>query len=246
MKLILSPTKTMASPGGDHQVTTPAFAPQADYLIQQLHAMEVSDLATLLKTSDALTQKTREQIEAFGDAPSHPAILTFRGEAFKSLGASDFSPEDLAFAQAHLIILSGLYGVLAPMDGIRPHRLDFNTPLAVEDGRLKAFWKKRLVPWFQERVDPREVILDLASREYASILDGSPLASQIIHFQFRERRGDRLKNISVRAKQARGAFARYIIQQGLDSPAPLKSVIVDGYAYHADLSCPGEWFFIRD
>ena len=241
MKLILSPTKTMVLPGAEHPLTTPAFDAEAADLILKLQALDMNGLAALFKTSEALTQKTREQIASFGETSRGPAIFSFRGDAFKSLGAEDFSPSDLAFAQRHLAIFSGLYGVLSPFDGIRPYRLDFNTPLKVDGGSLKAFWKKRLVPWFQNFLAPGEPLLDLASREYSSILDFPGM----IHFQFREGRGHDLKNVSVRAKQARGAFARYIIQQNLASPDVLKDVSLDGYEYDSGLSSPGEWFFTR-
>lgn len=246
MKLILSPTKTMAFDllETGTAVRRPPFESEAMNLNRQLARLEREQIQTLYKTSDALTQKTLEQIRNFDAADSGPALFVFRGEAFKTLDPKSFSREDLAFAQDHLRILSGLYGILTPMDGIRPYRLDLNTPLKPGKQSLTAFWKKRVVPWVEAELAPSEPILNLASEEYAALLRGSPLESRMITLQFRQRDGKKLKNNSVRAKQARGVFARTVIDKRLQDPEPLKSLSPEGYAYSREHSSSMEWIFI--
>ena len=247
MKLILSPTKTMAFdiPETGVAQSTPPFESEAMDLNRELAKIDREKIQALFKTSDALTQKTLDQIRGFDRAASAPALFVFRGEAFKTLNPQDLSREDLTFASEHLWILSGLYGILTPMDGVRPYRLDLTTPLKPEGKSLTAFWKKRVVPWAGERLSPEEPILNLASDEYAALFRRSTLTDRMITLQFRQREADRLKNNSVRAKQARGLFARAVIEDKIQNPDTLKDLCLDGYAYSGQSSSPAEWFFIR-
>lgn len=248
MLLILSPTKTMATKAPDLPAVfsgQPEFKNDANRLVQTLIPLDQADLKSLFKTSDALTCKVKEMINGFGNAAACPALFAFKGEAFKALAPEDFSQTHLRFAQDNLRILSGLYGVLRPMDPIKPYRLDFNTPLKPGGQSLKAFWKEKLIPVFENRVTPEAPLVNLASDEYASALSSPPLKQNTITLQFREKRQGKLKNVPVRAKQARGLFARHIIQNAWTDPDNLKQVSIDGYTYAPDLSSPREWFFTR-
>lgn len=247
MKLILSPTKTMGADGPETGMpaTVPPFEAQALDLNSQLSRLDRDGIRALYKTSDALTAKTLEQIREFKDAPGVPALFAFRGEAFKTLDPDTLSPEDLAFARDHLFILSGLYGILGPMDAIRPYRLDLTTPFKPGGKGLKAFWKKRIIPWFEKRLQPEEFILNLASEEYASLFRGTALEGRMITLQFREQAGGKLKNNSVRAKQARGLFAREIIRRRIEAPQEINPLSPEGYAFSKTHSRSGDWFFIR-
>ncbi len=247
MKLILSPTKTMVSTTVDHgfSMGLPLFENQAKELIQTLTPLNTQELKKLFKTSDNLTLKTHEQIHGFDTANAGPAISMFQGEAFKTLSAKDFSSTQLDFANTHLLIFSGLYGVLRPLDRIKPYRLDFNTPLRMNNKSLKHFWQKTLVDYFESILTPNEYILNLASDEYSSILNCDSIKNRMIRFQFREKVNGSLKNLSVRAKQARGLFARKIVMDQLLTPDDLKQVCLDGYTFSKEFSSPLEWFFIR-
>ena len=214
-------------------------------MIQALRPMDFSAVQALFRTSDALTRKTCDQIRGFEEAESGPAIFTFRGEAFKTLAPESFNREQLEFANARLRILSGLYGAVCPMDRITPYRLDFSTPLKIGKTGLKVFWKKRLIPYFEEFLGPDGQLVNLASDEYSTVLSSDFLRKRTIGIQFRERTDGRLKNLSVRAKQARGAFAAYIIQNRISRPEALKQACIDGYEFEAELSSDQEWFFIR-
>ncbi len=223
----------------------PQFEREADLLIRELASKDTASLQKLFKTSDALTQKVHKMVQGFTGALPGPAMFVFRGEAFKTLGPNEFTREQIRFAHENLRIFSGLYGVLSPLDHIKPYRLDFNTPLKINGKGLKAFWKTRIIPYFESLLEPGECLINLASDEYASTLASQELTDRILTLQFREQADGKLKNISVRAKQARGAFARHIIRQALTDPENLKQAVIDGYAYSQALSSDREWFFIR-
>jgi len=249
MKILVSPAKTMAFdkiPISLHiRMSQPRFEREAGLLNQELKALDFEALKKLFKTSAGLTQKTQDQIRDFTLAAPGPALFVFQGEAFKTMDSRQFAPDQLAFATKNLQIFSGLYGVLRPMDGIKPYRLDFNTPLCTSSKGLKQFWQEKIVPCFENQTPKGEVILNLASKEYSSILGTSRLKDQIITLQFRERVKGVLKNLSVRAKQARGLFASQIIQKKITNPNAVKKISLADYGYEKDLSSKTEWFFIR-
>ena len=249
MKILVSPTKTMAFdiiPASQQmEISRPRFEREAGLLNQELKALDFGALKKLFKTSDALTQKTRDQIHDFTLAVPGPALFAFQGEAFKTMAPRQFDPDQLAFANETLKIFSGLYGVLRPMDGIKPYRLDFNTPLGKGSKGLKLFWQKKVITCLENQTQKGEVMLNLASEEYSSILGPSRLKDQVITLQFREMVKGKLKNLSVRAKQARGLFAGKIIHEKLTDANAIKEITLSGYKYKEDLSTRTEWFFIR-
>ena len=249
MKILVSPTKTMAFdkiPAGLHMgISRPWFEREAGLLNRKLQALDFGTLKELFKTSDKLTQKTWNQIHEFTLATPGPALFAFQGEAFKTMDPRQFAPDQLAFANQTLTIFSGLYGVLRPLDGIKPYRLDFNTPLGKGSKGLKQFWQEKVITCLENQTQKDEVILNLASEEYSSILGPSRLKNQVITLQFRELVKGNLKNLSVRAKQARGLFASEIIQKKLTRANALKEITLAGYKYKPDLSTRTEWFFIR-
>jgi len=254
MKILVSPTKTMVFDKTPVnlalKMSEPRFENEAGILSRHLQPLDFKRLKQLFKTSDGLTEKTLDQIQNFSRAVPEPALFVFQGEAFKTMDPRQFNPDQLAFANAHLQIFSGLYGVLRPMDGIKPYRLDFNTPLRLGAKGLKLFWQEKIIPFFEEMTQKDEVILNLASEEYSSILCSGHLCSvhlkdQMITVQFRQREKDKLKNPSVRAKQARGLFAAHIIQQQITDAAAIKKITLADYAYSEDISSNTEWFFVR-
>jgi len=246
MKLILSPTKTMGVQApGQWAANMPEFQQEATRLNRKLASLDPDGLKKLFKTSDALTLKVREMIQKFGDAPSCPAILAFRGEAFKTLSPEAFTKEQIRYAHENLKIFSGLYGVVSPSDRVKPYRLDFNTPLKIDGNSLRMFWKARLIPYFETLLNPGEPLINLASDEFASVLSSKTLKERMLTLQFREDKNGKLKNITVRAKQARGLFAFHIIQSAMKNPADLKTISLDGYTYSKTLSSRLEWFFTR-
>lgn len=249
MKILISPTKTMSfdkiPTGLPLEISMPEFEQEAGLLNHKLKKLDFDALKKLFKTSDALTRKTQDQVRDFGLAAPGPALFVFQGEAFKTMDPRGFDPDQLWFANRNLRIFSGLYGVLRPMDGIKPHRLDFNTPLCMGPPGLKKFWQKKVLACIEDQSEKDETIINLASEEYSSILGTSRLKDQMITLQFREREKEKLKNQSVRAKQARGLFAREIIQKKITNPGAIKEISISDYTYENDLSTRTEWFFIR-
>ena len=251
MKLILSPTKTMGAVfkgiGASKNLALdhPKFEAEAQTLVQAMAPLDQATLKKLFKTSDALTQKTYDMIREFGTAKETPAMFAFRGDAFKTLDPDSFTHEHVMFAQEHLRIFSGLYGVVCPLDRIKPYRLDFNTPLKIDNKGLKPFWKKKLISYFETFLKPDETLLNLASGEYADVLSSHALKKRMITLQFKEESKGKLKTIPIRSKQARGLFARYIIMNQVKNPLELKNTKIEGYTYKDSLSSNREWFFIR-
>ncbi len=227
------------------EMSMPEFEQEAGLLNHRLKELDFGATKKLFKTSDALTQRTQDQVRDFELAAPGPALFVFQGEAFKTMDPQGFDFDQLWFANKNLRIFSGLYGVLCPMDGIKPHRLDFNTPLPMSPPGLKNFWKKKVLTCLENQSAKDEWILNLASEEYSSILATSRLKDQMITLQFREREKGKLKNQSVRAKQARGLFAREIIQKKLTNPNAIKEISISDYTYEKNLSTRTEWFFIR-
>ena len=183
--------------------------------IRELQTLDFGTLKKVFKTSEKLAPKTQDQLRGFNLADPKPALFVFQGEAFKTMNPQKFTPGQLEYANENLYILSGLYGVLRAKDGIKPYRLDFNITLSM--GLVKHFWQEKILSYFKNRVPQNEILLNLASAEYSGILTRSPLGDRIITLQFREREKGKLKNLSVRAKQARGLFAGEIIRKKLTS-----------------------------
>jgi hypothetical protein len=250
MKIIISPAKTMAQPDTgnpvfDFEMNRPVFRQEAECLIRSLKEIPPENLKALFKTSDAIAQKTREQILRFKEAQPIPALLAFKGTVFKALAPNEFGREELIFAQENLIILSALYGVLRPFDGIVPHRLDMNTPLKYDGSTsLGTFWKKPVIQWFESLLKEDETILSLASREYDRLLTTGSLKDRVITLDFFEQKEGGLKTIPVRSKQARGLFLREIIRTRPQDPMAIQSFEMGGYRFRKDLSAPNRWVFV--
>ena len=249
MQIVMSPTKTMAFDKVPETLALktgcPRFDAQANALTRKLQDLDYDALKRLFKTSDALTQKIQYHIRNVDTAQTGPALFVFQGEAFKALCPGRFDSSQLEFANIHLRIFSGLYGVLRPMDGIKPYRLDFNTPLRMGSSGIKQFWKEHILAWFEPAVQDGGVILNLASSEYSSVLTSSPFADRIITLEFRQKENGLLKNRAVRSKQARGLFAGKIIREKITSVAAIKDIRLSDYRYEPSLSSSTEWFFVR-
>lgn len=249
MQIVMSPTKTMAFDRIPENMALktrrPRFDAQANEFNRKLKGLDRDAVKKLFKTSDALTGKVCAHIHNFDSAQEGPALFVFQGEAFKTLSPLQFDPDQLEFANEHLRIFSGLYGVLRPLDRIKPYRLDFNTPLRMGSSGIKQFWKEKILACFEPAIQAGGVILNLASNEYSSVLTSSSFADKIITLEFRQRENGRIKNQAVRSKQARGLFAGKIIREKIVSAAAIKDIILSDYRYERSLSSRTRWFFVR-
>lgn len=255
MLIVLSPAKTLdyASPIVDVAPTRPEFAAQARRLVSVLRELTPREVAGLMALSDPLAALNVARYAAFRATPRaadvRPAALAFDGDVYDGLRAREFDADALAFAQRRLRILSGLYGVLRPLDAMQPYRLEMGTRLATEHGRdLYAFWGDRPAKALRRAL--REAgggtLVNLASEEYFRAVDRDALGAPVVQPVFQDRRGDGWKVISFNAKRARGAMARFAIERRLDDPEGLKAFETDGWRFEPKASDPSTWVFRRD
>lgn len=250
MLLLLSPAKKLDydSPVRTRLHTQPLFVEQAAGLISVLRGKSVEEIASLMKLSDALAQlnvaRYAEWQPTFDTQSARQAILAFNGDVYEGLRAPELSDEALEWAQEHVVMLSGLYGVLRPLDLMRPYRLEMGTRLKTSRGdSLYAYWGSRIAEYLNERGD--EVVVNLASDEYFKAVDLKMLKARVVQCVFQDRKGDAWKVVSFYAKRARGLMARYVIDNRIDEPDALKQFAVEGYEYAPDVSSPDKLVFRR-
>lgn len=260
MLLLLSPAKKLDydSPVRTKLYTQPLFVDDATELIGVLKKKSVQDVADLMKLSDALAelnvQRYAEWKPEFDTSSARQAILAFNGDVYEGLQADSLSDAQLKWAQDHLVLLSGLYGALRPLDLMRPYRLEMGTRLATERGKtLYAFWGSQIAAYLNQRLEDeplsakgeKSVVLNLASEEYFKVVDQKTLKARVVQCVFQDNKNGQYKVISFHAKRARGLMARYIIQNGIRKVADLAGFDSEGYAYAPEASSDDQWVFRR-
>ncbi|RFC54310.1 peroxide stress protein YaaA [Brumimicrobium aurantiacum] len=254
MKILLSPAKSLDY---DQNINTPFtseahFLKEADYLAKKLQKMSKKKLGQLMHISESLSDLNHDRYQNW-EAPttlnenSKPAATVFTGEVYKGLDVSTFSDKDFENAQKDLLLLSGLYGVLKPMDLMYPYRLEMGTKWNVTPKKknLYDYWGNKIAKFINEETKDDEVIVNLASNEYYKAVDKKTLKARVITPVFKDLKGDKFKVIMMYAKHARGAMARDIIQNQYQNIEDLKGYNVDGYTYNEEMSSENEWFFVR-
>jgi len=254
MLIILSPAKTLdyESPVPALPLTTPDFLKQSRALIAILRDLSVQEVAALMHLSDKLAALN---VARFGDwSPrfteknSRAAILAFKGDVYEGMEAWTFTPDDHDFAQTHLRILSGLYGLLRPLDRLQPYRLEMGTALANPAGRnLYAFWGDTIAKALNEALAEQgdEVLVNLASDEYNKAALTKVLQARVVTPQFREEKDGQFKMVSFYAKRARGLMAAHIVRNRLAEVEALKDFCADGYRFNKKLSAGDTLVFTR-
>ncbi|MBS1938684.1 MAG: peroxide stress protein YaaA [Bacteroidetes bacterium] len=251
MLILLSPAKNMdESPLPPMAAATaPAFGPEAALLAEQLRKLGKARIAKLMDLNPKLAELNAARFQAWEEAILKPAAFLYDGEVYRALGASSLDADDLRFAQRHLRLLSGLYGVLRPLDLIAPHRLEMGTKLAMGKGRkdLYAFWGTRIADAVNHALEDMggETVLNLASAEYFRSVGQGRLKGRVITPQFKERSASGLRTVMMHAKHQRGAMARWIIRHRLHQAEGIKGYDVDGYRYSPGDSTADEWLFVR-
>src|SRR4051812_23182571 len=253
MLFLLSPAKTLdydTPLRTAHEPTMPSFLPRSAELIKVLKTQSVADIAALMHLSESLSTLNVERYAAwsprFTDANSRPAALAFDGDVYDGLKAPTLSDTDLAWAQDHLCILSGLYGVLRPLDRMQPYRLEMGTRLAGEHGAtLYKFWGAQIAEHLNKRLrrDATPVVVNLASQEYFKAVDQKVLKARVVECVFEEWKNGQYKIISFMAKRARGLMARYATTHRLSLPRQLEAFDLEGYAFAAAASGPDRLVF---
>lgn len=254
MLMLLSPAKTLdfATPPQVSTCTQPAWLDQSSLLIKRLRKLSPADIAQLMDLSDPLAalnfQRYADWHLPFTPENAKQAVLAFDGDVYDGLAAKTFNAADLEFVQTHLGILSGLYGLLRPLDLIQAYRLEMGTKLSNSRGKdLYAFWGERVLKAINERIAamPRPVVVNLASEEYFKAAVGKKIKGKLIQPVFEDWKGGRYKIIAFYAKRARGAMARYAIMNRLSEPEGLQGFDSDGYAFAPEASDDQKWVFRR-
>ncbi|MFM2403646.1 MAG: peroxide stress protein YaaA [Pseudomonadota bacterium] len=257
MIFVLSPAKSLdydtpLSDAARARATEPLFTDQAAELIAQLAPLTPPQVASLMDLSDTLAALNVGRYAAWQpqatEANSRPAVLAFNGDVYDGLQARSLGAAQLDWAQQHLVILSGLYGALRPMDRLQPYRLEMGTRLANPRGKdLYAFWGTRLADHLNERLDAQRVpwLVNLASQEYFKSVPRRALRHPVIDCVFEDWKGAGWKIISFHAKRARGLMARWMIDQRPSSADDLRGFDRDGYAWDASVSTPERSVFRR-
>ena len=254
MLFLLSPAKSLNydPPHGDVPHTKPLFVKESAALIDILKQKSPQEIAGLMSLSDKLAGLNAGRYAAwsrtFNAKNAKQAVLAFDGDVYDGLNAKTLAADDLAWAQDHLCILSGLYGVLRPLDYMQPYRLEMGTQLVNPRGKdLYQFWGNQIADYLNKRLaaDKTPVIVNLASQEYFKSVNKKVLKARVVECVFEDYKGDGYKIISFFAKKARGLMARYAIQHRLTLPEQLKGFNLDGYAYAPDVSSPERLVFRR-
>ena len=254
MLFLLSPAKSLDfdTPTGDVPHTQPQFVPQAAELIDILKQKSPQDIAQLMHLSDTLSGLNVARYQAwtpkFTAKNAKQAVLAFNGDVYEGLDAKSLDPQALAWLQDHVGILSGLYGVLRPLDYMQPYRLEMGTQLATTRGKnLYEFWGSQIAEHLNTclKKDVAPVIVNLASVEYFKAVDLSALKARVVSCVFEEFKGGKYKIVSFHAKRARGLMARFAAQHALKKPEQLIRFDAEGYAYDAGASTPDRLVFRR-
>ena len=255
MLILLSPAKTLdfETTPKTEKASKPVFSVNTNKLVKKMQEKSPEDISKLMGVSANLASLNAERFRNFKSVKSNhnclrQAILAFKGDVYQGLNAQSFTERDFTFAQKHLRILSGLYGILKPLDLIQPHRLEMGTKLETEKGNsLYDFWGNKIRDSILKELSAHknQTIINLASVEYFKSVPKIESKSKIITPVFKDLNQGTYKVVSFFAKKARGAMASFIIQNRISSPNAIKSFNEDGYLFDESLSNEHEWIFTR-
>lgn len=250
MLTLLSPAKNLDFSAVDDApaFTKPVLLDQTRALAKVTKSLSAGDLKRLMGISDDLASLNRERFQAFeGEGDGMAAAYAFAGDVYRGLDARSLTAQDMGYAQDHLRLLSGLYGVLRPLDAIEPYRLEMGTRLKTDRGEtLYAFWGARIAEQLNADLGAGDgVIVNLASKEYFSAVDRKTLNARIITPAFKDVKDGKARVLFMYAKRARGLMARWIIENRIDAPDALKAFDVEGYRFDAEASSESDWVFQR-
>lgn len=267
MQLLLSPAKLMNFKDKTESIkgSTPLFVDKTNHLIEFCQKLSVEEIAKVLKINLKMAHDEYGHFQTFhlDNNVERSAAFTFNGIAFQGLDIHSMSAQELGFAQEHLNILSGMYGLLRPLDIIKPYRLDMNTRISLDSGisnsgnlsttypksnYLYGYWQETINSYLSEKLTKDDnLIINLSSSEYYKLIVPQLLPDkvQMITISFREQKAEGLKQIVVHAKKARGMMAQYIIKNKITKVEDIKAFDMEGYFYSPAHSTPTEWTFVR-
>lgn len=255
MLMVISPAKTLdfESKPVTARFTQPQYLDHSQELIEQLREFSPAQISELMHVSDKIgglnAARFGSWTPAFTPENAKQALLAFKGDVYTGLNAETFSDTDFSYAQDHLRMLSGLYGLLRPLDLMMPYRLEMGTKLANARGKdLYAFWGTQISEWLNQALAEQgdDVLLNLASNEYFSAVKKTALNARIINTEFKDLKNGQHKIISFYAKKARGMMSRFVIKERINNPEHLKQFDEQGYRFSAEQSKPDLLVFLRD
>ena len=255
MLIVISPAKSLdfTTPTVTSEYTMPEFLEQSEKLIGKLKKMSPRQLSKLMNISQELGELNFQRYQnwslPFNPDNAKQAVLAFNGDVYQGLQAASLPEEKLELAQKHLRILSGLYGVLKPLDLIQPYRLEMGTKLKYyKSDDLYSFWNPLLTKKINEAITGAgsDILVNLASNEYFKSIDKKRLKAKIVTPEFKDRKNGEYKMISFFAKKARGLMTRFILENNIDDTENLQAFDSEGYVFNPNLSKPGNPVFTRD
>lgn len=253
MQLITAPSKTQQFNNRKFATfTLPDTLSTSEKIIGTLKKQTKEEIASLMKTSEKLTHSTYERIHAFtlpfNRNNATQALFTFQGDAYDAITASTYSEEELHHAQAHLNILSGLYGILRPLDLMQPYRLEMAAKLEVAGNKnLYSLWKEEVTGLLNSRLkeSTEPVVINLASEEYSKAIDRKTLEAKMITIIFKQEHKGKIKTIPIHSKRARGMMIHFMIINRLYRSEELKAFDLDGYSLMESETTESSWVFLK-
>lgn len=250
MLVVVSPAKKIdMEPDTQLQTTKPMFPAEADELAKVAGKLSVGNLRKLMQISESLAKLNADRFSDFGAMPARPAALAFAGDTYQGLEAATLDGDEMAWAQSHLRILSGLYGLLRPLDAIEPYRLEMGSRLKTNRGKnLYEYWDDQIAEALNTHAATAgtDTLINCASQEYFRAVKPDALRLRVITPVFMEDKPGGPKIVSFFAKRARGAMARYIIQHRLTDPDGIMDFDTGGYRFHPAMSEGDSWVFLRN
>lgn len=254
---IISPAKSLSVTKEDKFIAAPEFVSQSqcDFsqnsaeILEYISGYKPDEIKKLMNVSEKIAQLNYDRFQNFQDLESKQALLAFDGDVYANMQREEYNQDDFSFAQKHLRIMSGFYGILKPLDMIKPYRLEMSTKLTgLAPKGMDKYWQQDLTIAFNKLLSTQEnpVLINLASNEYSAAINFKNLEYAYANIHFRENKNGELKNIAINAKKARGMVANYIIKNQIDKVEDLLSFSVSGYCYDQDLSDEFNIFFVKN
>jgi hypothetical protein len=254
MLMVISPAKTLdyESPLATTKNSQPRFLDQSQQLINQLQKLAPHDISNLMSVSDKIGTLNYDRFQAFqqpfDSSNARAAVLAFKGDVYTGMQAETFSAAEFTFAQKHLRILSGLYGLLRPLDLMQAYRLEMGTKFANQSGKdLYQFWDNKITDLLNQDIKDsgNKVLVNLASNEYFKSVQLKQLDADMVTPVFKDYKNGKYKIISFYAKKARGMMAAYIINNKINKAEDIKGFNIEGYRFNSDMTAGSDWVFTR-
>ena len=255
MFFVLSPAKNLneKDPSPVNSFTLPDLLPEAEILMQELRQLAPQQIAELMHVSDKIALLNAERNAAwhtpFTPENAKQAVFMFNGDVYEGIAADTLKPEQIDYLQQHVRLLSGLYGVLRPLDLMQPYRLEMGTAFANSRGKnLYEFWGDKITDLLNQTLKQADsdVLINLASQEYFKSVNTKKLNARLITPIFKDEKNGKYKIISFYAKRARGLMVRYAAEHGITDPEMLKNFDYEGYSFNEAASNEAEWVFMRE